>query len=96
VPLAWTKFSSHTGSFAEVEADQETDDPYDHEAEPDEVKFTDVLSKTLPLARVEVKEEEQKETCNSASWPGISLTNPWRNTKQRTHRLTKKHHLQDT
>jgi len=50
--------SSRTRLFAEVEADQETNDPYDHEAESDEVEFTDVCSKALPLVRVEVEEEE--------------------------------------
>jgi hypothetical protein len=82
--------------FAKVEANQETDDAHDHEAKPEEVKFTHVLSEALPFVRVEVEEEEQKETRNSTSWSRLSSVNVQGNTKQKTHRLTKKHHLQDT
>ena len=41
--------------FAEVKADQETNDPGDHETETDKVEFTNVFSKALPLVRVEVE-----------------------------------------
>lgn len=96
VPWVWNSLYSRTCPLAEVEADQQTDDARDHEAESDEVKFTGMFSESLPLVRVEVEEEEQEETGNSASWPGTLSTTPQASVKQRTYRFTKKHHLQLT
>lgn len=82
--------------FAEIETDQEANNPCDHEGESGEIKFTDVFSEALSLVRVEVEEEEQKEAGDSTGWPGAPSMNLWMNMKYRTHRLTKKHHLQET
>ena len=49
-----TGLSSRTRCLAKVKSDQEANDPYDHEAESDEVKFTEVFSEALPLVGVEV------------------------------------------
>jgi hypothetical protein len=38
--------------FAEIEADEETNNAGDHETQPDEVKFTGVFSEALPLVRI--------------------------------------------
>ena len=80
-----TGLCSRTCCFAKVKADQEANDPYDHEAQSDEVEFADFFSEALPFVRIKVEEEEQKEARKSAGWPGGWSMDVWGNrSKERT------------